>query len=264
MGRRSSEYSATTARDAVLAFQSAIIVRCDLSISGKHQSRHVEIFTELLDSRARWLGQFENQRRETLRMAIQVIVAGLGARGRDWLREIDAAAAFELAACVDSDPDVLERVAVALNVPRGLCFTSLQEAIQKSNCRAVIIATPSDCHGEPCETALTHGLAVMVEKPFTTCLSEAVKLVLLAEKQGVPLLVAQNYRYLRSFRAVRRLIGEGALGPIGIITSQYYSPPHDMPASLRRLQHSVLWGMGVHHLDALRYALGKEVISVAA
>jgi len=37
-----------------------------------------------------------------------------------------------------------------------------------------------------------------------------------------------------------------------------------MAASLARLEHSVLWGMGVHHLDALRFALGKEVTSVAA
>src|SRR6185369_2726212 len=35
-------------------------------------------------------------------------------------------------------------------------------------------------------------------------------------------------------------------------------------ASLERLPHSVLWGVGVHHLDALRHVLGQEITGVAA
>jgi predicted dehydrogenase len=104
----------------------------------------------------------------------------------------------------------------------------------------------------------------MVEKPFTICLSEAVKLVLLAEQNKLPLLVAQNYRYMRSFRTVRRLIADGTLGNVNLVTCQYYRPAHEMAPWLAQLHHSILWGMGVHHLDALRHALGKEVIAVAA
>jgi len=37
-----------------------------------------------------------------------------------------------------------------------------------------------------------------------------------------------------------------------------------MAASLARLSHSVLWGVSVHHLDALRYVLGTEVTGVVA
>ena len=197
-------------------------------------------------------------------MAIQVIVVGAGARGRDWVREIRNHAAFELSACVDSDSLVLERFARDLRVPRESCFTNLEDAIEKSRCRAVIVATPADRHVDPCKLALLCDLPVMVEKPFTTCLREAMRLVSMAEHKRVPLLVAQNYRYLRSFRTVRRLITEGALGEIGLVASQYYSPPHDMAASLARLQDSVLWGMAVHHLDALRHVLGREVVNVAA
>jgi predicted dehydrogenase len=88
--------------------------------------------------------------------------------------------------------------------------------------------------------------------------------VSLAEQQGVPLLVAQNYRYMRSFRTVRRLVCEGALGPVGMVVCQYYRVPHPMAASLAQLTDSVLWGMGIHHLDALRYILGKRVTRVLA
>ena len=102
-----------------------------------------------------------------------------------------------------------------------------------------------------------NGRAVLVEKPFTTNLADAVGLSHLAEERAVPLLVAQNYRYMRAFRTVRRLIQDGALGRVGIVTCQYYKVPHEMVASLAQLQHSVLWGMGVHHLDALRYVLNR-------
>jgi predicted dehydrogenase len=105
---------------------------------------------------------------------------------------------------------------------------------------------------------------VLVEKPFTTNLSDAVRLVRLAEQNNLPLVVGQNYRYMRSFRTIRRLVAEGALGQIGMVVCQYYRVPHEMVASLAGLTHSVLWGMGVHHLDALLYVLDMKVTGVVA
>lgn len=197
-------------------------------------------------------------------MAIEIVVVGMGSRGQEWVREIRAAPGFELAACVEIDQGVLENAIASLNIPTPQCFTDLETALDQTTCRAVIVATPPDRHVQACEIALARRLAVMVEKPFTLSLDEAVGLVSLAERQGTPLLVAQNYRYLRSFSAVKRLLDAGTLGRIGMVVSQYYCPPHAMAASLARLPHSVLWGMGVHHLDAIRHALGDEVINVAA
>jgi predicted dehydrogenase len=128
----------------------------------------------------------------------------------------------------------------------------------------VIVVTPPDCHATTCETALDRRLGVLVEKPFTLRLSEAVRLVALAETNNTPLLVAQNYRYLRSFRTIKRLINEGLLGRVGMVVCHYYRPFHCIPDSLARLQNSVLWGMSVHHLDAIRYVLGSKVTSVSA
>jgi predicted dehydrogenase len=197
-------------------------------------------------------------------MAIEVVIAGLGRRGREWIREVSSSAAYQLAACVDVDPQALNHAATELNVAPQLCFTDLRKAIDSTRCQAAIVSTPSDAHVEACQTALARGLGVLVEKPFTLQLSEAKQLVATAEQQRLPLLVAQNYRYLRSFRKAKHLIQEDVLGPVGIVTSQYYRPPHDIVPSLARLEHSVIWGMAIHHLDALRHALGREVINVAA
>jgi predicted dehydrogenase len=197
-------------------------------------------------------------------LASRVIVAGLGSRGRDWLRELKGDGAFELVGCVDVDGDALNRAASLSSVPPRRCFKDLGEALRSVECDAVIIATPADSHADDCEAALSHGRAVLVEKPFTTRLSDAVRLVSLAEQKGVPLLVAQNYRYMRAFRAARRLVSEGVLGRVGAIVCQYYRVPHRMAPSLASTEHSALWGVGVHHLDALRHVLGRRVARVAA
>jgi predicted dehydrogenase len=197
-------------------------------------------------------------------MAIKITVAGMGARGHDWVREVKAAPAFELAACVDVDPDALERASARFGISSDHVFTDLAKALDTTGSQAVIVVTPPDCHAATCEAALDRKLAVLVEKPFTLRLSDAVRLVSLAGANNTPLLVAQNYRYLRSFRTVGRLIKEGALGRVGMVVCHYYRPFHCLANSDARLPNSVLWGMSVHHLDALRSVLGSEVTSVNA
>ena len=194
-------------------------------------------------------------------MAIRIAVVGLGCRGRDWVREVKAAApAFELTACVDVDSGALRRA----GIPDDQCFTRLEDALDSRKCDGVIVASPAEYHATTCDTALSRKVPVLVEKPFTLQLGDAVRLVSLAESNNTPLLVAQNYRYLRSFRTVKRLIDEGALGDVAMVTCHYFRPFHQMAASLAKLQHSVLWGISVHHLDAIRYVLGAEFTRVVA
>jgi predicted dehydrogenase len=49
-----------------------------------------------------------------------------------------------------------------------------------------------------------------------------------------------------------------------MVICQYYRVPHEMPDSLARLQHSVVWGNGIHHLDAIRYVLNQKITRVFA
>ena len=197
-------------------------------------------------------------------MALRIVVVGLGPRGQDWIREIQASSTCELGGCADADQNVLQRVSQNLRIPEHQCFVDLKEALEKSGCQAVIVATPADRHFKISETVLARGLRLMVEKPFTLRLREASKLVSLAEANGAPLLVAQNYRYMRAFRTARRVIADGMLGQVGMVVCQYYRVPHEMARSLAQLKHSVLWGMGVHHLDMLRYVLGQKVTGLLA
>ena len=195
-------------------------------------------------------------------MAIRVVVVGLGPRGLDWARLIESDPTFELVAGVDHDPDVLRQAASRLKIAKP--FLTLAEALESVPCDVVIVATSVGQHEQACLTAIAHGSAVLVEKPFTLCVDAALRVVRAAEEKGVPLIVGQNHRYLRSWRTVRRLIADDVLGPLRFVTSHYYRPPHDMAASLARIENSVLWGYGVHQLDALRYVLGQRITAVMA
>jgi predicted dehydrogenase len=197
-------------------------------------------------------------------MAIRVGIVGMGARGRDWVREVRGDSAYELAACVDINGETLRDAAAELSLAPAICFSDLEQALDARSCDGLIVAASAARHVEICEGALARGLALLVEKPFTLRLGEAAHLVALAEGRRVPLMVAQNYRYMRAHRTVRRVIQSGVLGRIGLIHAHYYRVPHEMAGSLAELQHSVMWGMGVHHLDAMRYVLGQEVTGVLA
>jgi len=188
----------------------------------------------------------------------------MGPRGQCWLREIQKTPAYKLIACVDIDPTTLREACTKGVVTPKQCFTELTEALDKNECDAVMVATSPGTHFQPCELSLSHGLAVMVEKPFTDRLRDAVELVNLAEQKRATLIVTQNYRYMRSFRTARRLISDGALGPVGMAVCQYYRVPHAMSASLTHLTNNVLWGAGIHHIDALSYTLNKRVTGVLA
>jgi predicted dehydrogenase len=197
-------------------------------------------------------------------MAVRVVLTGTGARGRDWVRELGLHPGCELAACVDVEPGALEAVGLELGVPPERRFQALEEALDSVQCDAVLVATPPREHAEGCRVALERGVAVLVEKPFTQRLHEAVELVRLAEERGAPLIVGQNYRYMRSSRTVRRLVRDGALGHVHSVTAHYYRVPHPMSPYRYALDDTVLWGPGVHHLDALRWALGRDAIGVMA
>jgi predicted dehydrogenase len=194
-------------------------------------------------------------------VALGIAIAGLGPRGRQWVREVRAHPDSELAACADPDPAALRRAGVELGVPSERSFRGLEDALDAVPCDAVIVATPSDLHVEPCELVISRGLGVLVEKPFTQRLREAVRLVELAEQNGTPIVVAQNYRYLRSHRAARRLVDEGALGEVGMAVCQYYNVPRNLFAHAR-MPHSALWGMAVHHLDAIAHVLDRQITGV--
>jgi predicted dehydrogenase len=173
-----------------------------------------------------------------------------------------AAHGCELVACVDDDPGALSAAGAELGLSADRLHAGL-DAVDPERLDGVVVATPPELHGGPCRAALERGLGVLVEKPFTPDLIEARELSALADSRGLPLLVAQNYRYLRVHQAVRRIVSEGRLGTIRLVTAHHYRVEYAADITAQRAD-ALLWDLAVHHLDALRDVLGQEVAAVAA
>lgn len=195
-------------------------------------------------------------------MALRVVVAGLGSRGDDWARVLQATDVATLVGVCEPDQAARARAAhVPADVPLESALEPLVRAVSPD---AVIVATPPQSHASLAEQAIALGLGVLVEKPFTLDLSSAAHLVRLADARRVPLLVAQNYRYMRAHRSVRRVIAEGTLGDLRSVTCHYWRATHIVHPWLAALDAPALWESGVHHLDALRFCLGRRIVGVSA
>jgi predicted dehydrogenase len=188
-------------------------------------------------------------------------VVGLGARGREWVRAVRAHGAFEVVACIDVDPAARLAAQHELGLAAGDLHDAIEVPLERPGVAAVIVATPPGHHAAAARAALEHGLAVLVEKPFTLDLATAIELTDLAEADGVPLLVAQSYRHLRAHRAAREVVRSGRLGPISQIICQHYRV-EAQPAF--QGEHATLWDLGAHHLDAIRDLLDDEPVAVLA
>ena len=194
-------------------------------------------------------------------MATGLAVVGLGARGREWAREVCAHRAFDLAACVDLDPTARAAAQRELGLAAAGLHASIEDAHVATPLGAVLIATPPQHHALACRTALERGLGILVEKPFTQDLAEAIELVDRAEAAGVPLLVAQSYRRLRVHRAAREVVRSGRLGEVRQVICQHYRIE---PEPAIQGEHSTLWDLGAHHLDAIRDLVDDEPVAILA
>jgi scyllo-inositol 2-dehydrogenase (NADP+) len=122
---------------------------------------------------------------------------------------------------------------------------SLDELLAMKEIRLVVIATPNDTHYA--------GRDVLVDKPFTTTLEEAISLVQLAKETGRLLTVYQNRRYDGDFQAIRQLVAEGTLGRIVRFETAYDRyRPQLKPAAWRETQRAgsgVMFDIAPHLID---------------
>lgn len=141
---------------------------------------------------------------------IEVALVGFGLAGRAFHAPvIRAVAGLHLAAILQRSGNE-----AAGKYPDVRIVRNLDELLAMKEIRLVVIATPNDTHYAFARQCLEAGRDVLVDKPFTTTLEEAISLVQLAKQAGRLLTVYQNRRYDGDFQAIRQLVAEGTLGRI--------------------------------------------------
>jgi myo-inositol 2-dehydrogenase/D-chiro-inositol 1-dehydrogenase len=126
---------------------------------------------------------------------------------------------------------------------------------------AVTIATPDHLHAESALDSIAAGCHVFCEKPLATSAVEAAEVVRAAADRPVHLGVDYNRRFAFGYRTAKRLLDDGAIGPIRrcLIDVSDRTPPRHVARHPLVIFTTLL----THHFDLLRF-YGGEIRSIRA
>lgn len=93
-------------------------------------------------------------------------------------------------------------------------YTDYKQMIAECNLDAVSICTYNREHAEPAKYALSHGLSVLLEKPFTVTLDEAADVCRVEKESGKILSIGFQPRFDPNMQMIKKIFESGELGMI--------------------------------------------------
>jgi predicted dehydrogenase len=189
---------------------------------------------------------------------------------------------YQLVAGVfSSDPEKCKRSAAALGVDAARAYPTVEamvaaEAKRPDGIEVVSIVTPNHVHYVQSKTCLEAGLDVICDKPLTTTLADAEKLVTLAAEKKRLLGVTFNYTGYPMIRHAKQLIADGFIGKLRVVQAEY--PQGWLATALEKTgQKQASWrtdpklagagalgDIGSHSFQLAEFVTGEKVAEVAA
>jgi UDP-N-acetylglucosamine 3-dehydrogenase len=185
---------------------------------------------------------------------LQVGVVGLGSMGQNHVRVYSEVAS--LVAIADSDDKMLEKVSKRFNV-KG--YQNYQDLIENEDLDAVSISTPTSTHFEIASAFIEAKKHVLVEKPMCGNVEKANELVKSAKNNNVIIAAGFIERHNPVVGLTKSLIEKKQFGNVISISSRRVS---SFPARIKDV--GVIFDLGIHDIDVIRYLLGSNVKSVFA
>jgi predicted dehydrogenase len=187
---------------------------------------------------------------------IDVGLIGFGLGGRCFHAPvIRAVEGLRLAAILQRTGDT-----AAQRYPDARIVRTLDEFLAIDSIQLVAISTPNQTHFPLAKRCLEAGRNVVVDKPFTTTVGEAIELLQLAKQQRRVLSVYHNRRFDADFQALCQTIAAGTLGRIIRFESTYDRfRPNPKPGAWREKPgpgSGVLFDLAPHLLDQVMALLG--------
>jgi predicted dehydrogenase len=96
--------------------------------------------------------------------------------------------------------------------PKVKTFRSLDAMLADEHVELVVVNTPSVTHFDMAKQVIMAGKNIIIEKPFTATVEQALELIQLAGENNVKLSVYQNRRFDSDFKTVKKILDEGWLG----------------------------------------------------
>ena len=189
---------------------------------------------------------------------------------------------YQLVAAVpSSDPEKSKRSGVALGLAAERVYPTVDaliagEAKRTDGVEVVSVVTPNHMHYPQSAALLEAGLDVICDKPLTTNLADAQKLVALASARKRLLGVTFNYTGYPMVRLARSLIAEGSFGKLRVLQVEY--PQGWLATALEKTgQKQASWrtdpkqagagalgDIGSHAFQLAEFVTGEQVVELMA
>ncbi len=147
-------------------------------------------------------------------MGLRAAIAGYGLAGSVFHAPLIEAAGIEVAAVMTRSPERAEQARAAHEGVR--VADSAEELL--TDIDLLVVATPNSSHAELALAGLERGLHVVVDKPLAVTAADARRVVDAAPERVT---VFQNRRWDGDFLTVKRLVEDGALGPVTRFESRF-------------------------------------------
>ena len=156
-----------------------------------------------------------------------ILIVGCGSIGERHLRCFQRTGRAEIVAC-EPKPTVRERMAHDYRVET---FATLDEALKARRFDGVVIATLAHTHLDLAAKAISHGAAVLIEKPVSTSLVGVETFLQLVQQSGRFAAVAYVYHLMPGIQALHDQLRGGALEkPLQVVVTTGQHFPTFRPA----------------------------------
>jgi predicted dehydrogenase len=183
-------------------------------------------------------------------------VVGYGYWGPNVVINLDTFVCYKVIAVFEKSPTARKRI--QKSYPHVGVLSETADLMSSTEIDAVAIVTPVWTHYELTKAALQNGKHVFVEKPFTSCSTQAEELIELAEKKNLKIMVDHTFLFTGAVKKIGQLLDEGTLGKI-----YYYD---SMRVNLGLFQHdvNVIWDLAPHDLSIIDHLIEETPEAVSA
>lgn len=181
---------------------------------------------------------------------------GCGYWGPNLLRNFAENEAAQLRWICDLDEARL--ASMSRRYPMAQTSSDYRRLIADPELDAVAVVTPVATHYPIARECLLAGKHVLLEKPFTSTVSEAEELIELAARNGLRLMVDHTFVYTGAVRKMKEILGSGELGDL------LYFDSVRINLGLFQRDINVLWDLAPHDLSIMDFLIERDPLMLSA